>query len=328
MQQRREAIFRDLPDALSRTVVCLALGAGQSLAPSPRARGQDTPGSARCRAPAGADPRAPRARAGRRARRPSSACRARRASRASRGSASCSPSRESPYLEFLRQQARESRAAGAYPRARCRPRLPRDARARSRRCWPSSCSSLAYGFLRFLAHDRVTTKGDRDAQHESGASSSPPLIDFAARSAATASSTGSCCAVGSLGRRPPRRSSPCSARRSMTAAQRIVEIVSEAGRKRCARSPAGSSADRGYAVIEAPARLRPGPVHRRARRSGPWPIAHARSVATAARAVTARARAAAAGGAQAGVTRANEVLSAAGVTGAGLQADSRPSRRP
>jgi tight adherence protein C len=148
VKQRREAIFLDLPEAIS--VLSLSLGAGQSLRQALELAGRD------CAGPLGAELE-----------------RALSLSRHERGLSerealvrvareAGEPTftrfcellavKESPYLEFLRQQSREARAEQARYLERAADRAYLAMHAPLAPLLAVLVLVLAYGFLRFLAH--------------------------------------------------------------------------------------------------------------------------------------------------------------------------------
>ncbi len=142
VKRRREAIFLDLPEAIA--VLALALGRQSlrqalELAATAPARSARTHPRALSRPPRALPRRARGTRPGR--------ARGRRADL--RRFCELLAAKESPYLEFLRQQARPRRAE-PLPGARRRPRLPGHARAVAP-LLAVLVLLLAYGFLRFLA---------------------------------------------------------------------------------------------------------------------------------------------------------------------------------
>jgi Flp pilus assembly protein TadB len=147
IQQRREAIFLDLPDVQS--VLLLALGAGQSLRRALELAAKDTPG------PLGVELQ----RALSLARRERGLSEREALVRVSREAAEPSFARfcellavkESPYLEFLRHQVRESRAEQARYLERAADRAYLAMHAPLAPLLAVLVLLLAYGFLRFLA---------------------------------------------------------------------------------------------------------------------------------------------------------------------------------
>jgi tight adherence protein C len=146
--RRREAIFLDLPEAIS--VLALALGAGQSLRQALALAGRD------CRGPLGAEleraltlsrrerglsEREALVRVAREAGEPTFA-----------RFAELLAVKESPYLDFLRQQAREARAEQARYLERAADRAYLAMHAPLAPLLAVLVLLLAYGFLRFLAH--------------------------------------------------------------------------------------------------------------------------------------------------------------------------------
>ena len=147
VKRRREAIFLDLPEALS--VLALALGAGHSLRRALELAAKDTHG------PLGAE-----------LQRALTVARRERVSerealvRVARESGEPSfirfcdllAAKESPYLDFLRQQAREMRAEQARYLERAADRAYLAMHAPLAPLLAVLVLLLAYGFLRFLAH--------------------------------------------------------------------------------------------------------------------------------------------------------------------------------
>lgn len=148
VSRRREAIFLDLPEALS--VLALSLGAGQSLRRSLELAAKDTLGPLGAelqraltiaRRERGLDERAALSRVAHEAGEPSFV----------RFSELLS-AKESPYLEFLRQQAKELRAEQARHLERAADRAYLAMHAPLAPLLAVLVLLLAYGFLRFLAH--------------------------------------------------------------------------------------------------------------------------------------------------------------------------------
>jgi tight adherence protein C len=147
VQRRREAIFLDLPEALS--ILTLALGAGQSLRRALELAAKDTPG------PLGAELQ----RALTLARRSRTLGEREALVRVAREAGEPSFARfcellaakESPYLEFLRQQTRELRAEQARHLERAADRAYLAMHAPLAPLLAVLVLLLAYGFLRFLA---------------------------------------------------------------------------------------------------------------------------------------------------------------------------------
>jgi tight adherence protein C len=146
--RRREAIFLDLPEALS--VLALALGAGQSLRRALELAAKDTPGAlgaelqralTRARRERGLGEREALVRVAREAGEPTFIrfC-------------ELLAAKESPYLEFLRQQAKELRAEQARHLERAADRAYLAMHAPLAPLLAVLVLLLAYGFLRFLAH--------------------------------------------------------------------------------------------------------------------------------------------------------------------------------
>ena len=148
VSRRREAIFLDLPEALS--VVALALGAGQSLRRALELAAKDTPG------PLGAELQ----RALTLARRERGLGEREALVRVAREAGEPTfirfsellAAKESPYLEFLRQQAKELRAEQARHLERAADRAYLAMHAPLAPLLAVLVLLLAYGFLRFLAH--------------------------------------------------------------------------------------------------------------------------------------------------------------------------------
>ena len=146
--KRREAIFLDLPEALS--VLALALGAGQSLRRALELAAKDTPGPlgvelqralTLARRERGLGEREALVRVAREADEPTLIrfC-------------DLLAAKESPYLEFLRQQAKELRAEQARHLERAADRAYLAMHAPLAPLLAVLVLLLAYGFLRFLAH--------------------------------------------------------------------------------------------------------------------------------------------------------------------------------
>jgi len=147
VKRRREAIFLDLPEALS--ILALALGAGQSLRRALELAAKDTPG------PLGAELQ----RALTLARRERTLGEREALVRVAREAGEPSfvrfcellAAKESPYLEFLRQQTRELRAEQARYLERAADRAYLAMHAPLAPLLAVLVLLLAYGFLRFLA---------------------------------------------------------------------------------------------------------------------------------------------------------------------------------
>jgi tight adherence protein C len=148
VKQRREAIFLDLPEAIS--VLSLSLGAGQSLRQALELAGRD------CAGPLGAElERAlTLARHARGLSEREALVRVARESGEPTFTRFCEllAVKESPYLEFLRQQAREARAEQARYLERAADRAYLAMHAPLAPLLAVLVLLLAYGFLRFLAH--------------------------------------------------------------------------------------------------------------------------------------------------------------------------------
>jgi tight adherence protein C len=148
VRRGREAIFLDLPEALS--VLALALGAGQSLRRALELAAKDTPG------PLGAELQ----RALTLARRERGFGEREALVRVAREAdeptlirfCELLAAKESPYLEFLRQQAKELRAEQARHLERAADRAYLAMHAPLAPLLAVLVLLLAYGFLRFLAH--------------------------------------------------------------------------------------------------------------------------------------------------------------------------------
>jgi Flp pilus assembly protein TadB len=148
VRQRREAIFLDLPEAIS--VLSLSLGAGQSLRQALELAGRD------CAGPLGAELE----RALTLARHERGLSEREALVRVAREAGEPTFTRfcellavkESPYLEFLRQQAREARAEQARYLERAADRAYLAMHAPLAPLLAVLVLVLAYGFLRFLAH--------------------------------------------------------------------------------------------------------------------------------------------------------------------------------
>jgi tight adherence protein C len=148
VKQRREAIFLDLPEAIS--VLSLSLGAGQSLRQALELAGRD------CAGPLGAELE----RALTLARHERGLSEREALVRVAREAGEPTFTRfcellavkESPYLEFLRQQAREARAEQARYLERAADRAYLAMHAPLAPLLAVLVLLLAYGFLRFLAH--------------------------------------------------------------------------------------------------------------------------------------------------------------------------------
>jgi tight adherence protein C len=147
-KRRRESIFLDLPDAIS--VLALSLGAGQSLRQALELAGRD------CKGPLAVDLE----RALSLARRERGLSEREALVRVARESGEPTFARfaellaikESPYLDFLRQQAREARAEQARYLERAADRAYLAMHAPLAPLLAVTVLLLAYGFLRFLAH--------------------------------------------------------------------------------------------------------------------------------------------------------------------------------
>jgi Flp pilus assembly protein TadB len=148
VRRRREAIFLDLPEAIS--VLALSLGAGQSLRQALALAGRD------CGGPLGAELE----RALTLARRERGVSEREALVRVAREAGEPTFARfaellavkESPYLDFLRQQAREARAEQARYLERAADRAYLAMHAPLAPLLAVLVLLLAYGFLRFLAH--------------------------------------------------------------------------------------------------------------------------------------------------------------------------------
>jgi tight adherence protein C len=148
VRQRREAIFLDLPEAIS--VLSLSLGAGQSLRQALELAGRD------CAGPLGAELE----RALTLARHERGLSEREALVRVAREAGEPTFTRfcellavkESPYLDFLRQQAREARADQARYLERAADRAYLAMHAPLAPLLAVLVLVLAYGFLRFLAH--------------------------------------------------------------------------------------------------------------------------------------------------------------------------------
>jgi len=148
VKQRREAIFLDLPEAIS--VLSLSLGAGQSLRQALELAGRD------CAGPLGAELE----RALTLARKERGLSEREALVRVAREAGEPTFTRfcellavkESPYLDFLRQQAREARAEQARYLERAADRAYLAMHAPLAPLLAVLVLLLAYGFLRFLAH--------------------------------------------------------------------------------------------------------------------------------------------------------------------------------
>ena len=135
IKQRREEIFLDLPELIS--VLALALGAGQSLRRALELAARD------CDGPLAVELE----RALSLARRQQDLSEREALVQVARETgeptftrfAELLAAKESPYLDFLRQQARETRAEQARYLERAADRAYLAMHARSRRCWPCSC---------------------------------------------------------------------------------------------------------------------------------------------------------------------------------------------
>jgi tight adherence protein C len=148
VRQRREAIFLDLPEAIS--VLSLSLGAGQSLRQALELAGRD------CAGPLGAEleraltlARHERGLSDREA-----LVRVAREAGEPTFTRFCEllAVKESPYLDFLRQQSREARAEQARYLERAADRAYLAMHAPLAPLLAVLVLLLAYGFLRFLAH--------------------------------------------------------------------------------------------------------------------------------------------------------------------------------
>jgi pilus assembly protein TadC len=148
VKQRREAIFLDLPEAIA--VLSLSLGAGQSLRQALELAGRD------CAGPLGLELE----RALTLARRERGLSEREALVRVAREAGEPTFTRfcellavkESPYLDFLRQQAREARAEQARYLERAADRAYLAMHAPLAPLLAVLVLLLAYGFLRFLAH--------------------------------------------------------------------------------------------------------------------------------------------------------------------------------
>ncbi len=148
VKQRREAIFLDLPEAIS--VLSLSLGAGQSLRQAFELAGRD------CAGPLGAELE----RALSLARHERGLSEREALVRVAREAGEPTFTRfcellavkESPYLDFLRQQSREARAEQARYVERAADRAYLAMHAPLAPLLAVLVLVLAYGFLRFLAH--------------------------------------------------------------------------------------------------------------------------------------------------------------------------------
>jgi tight adherence protein C len=148
VKQRREAIFLDLPEAIS--VLSLSLGAGQSLRQALELAGRD------CTGPLGHELE----RALTLARKERGLSEREALVRVARDAGEPTFTRfcellavkESPYLDFLRQQAREARAEQARYLERAADRAYLAMHAPLAPLLAVLVLLLAYGFLRFLAH--------------------------------------------------------------------------------------------------------------------------------------------------------------------------------
>jgi Flp pilus assembly protein TadB len=146
-KRRRETIFLDLPEVLS--VLALALGAGQSLRRALELAAKDTPGPlgaelqralTLARRERGLGEREALVRVAREVGEPTFA-----------RFSELLAAKESPYLEFLRQQAREARAEQARYLERAADRAYLAMHAPLAPLLAVLVLLLAYGFLRFLA---------------------------------------------------------------------------------------------------------------------------------------------------------------------------------
>jgi len=148
VKQRREAIFLDLPEAIA--VLSLSLGAGQSLRQALELAGRD------CAGPLGAELE----RALTLARKERGLSEREALVRVAREAGEPTFTRfcellavkESPYLDFLRQQAREARAEQARYLERTADRAYLSMHAPLAPLLAVLVLVLAYGFLRFLSH--------------------------------------------------------------------------------------------------------------------------------------------------------------------------------
>jgi len=148
VKQRREAIFLDLPEAMA--VLSLSLGAGQSLRQALELAGRD------CAGPLGRELE----RALTLARKERGLSEREALVRVAREAGEPTFTRfcellavkESPYLDFLRQQAREARAEQARYLERAADRAYLAMHAPLAPLLAVLVLLLAYGFLRFLAH--------------------------------------------------------------------------------------------------------------------------------------------------------------------------------
>jgi Flp pilus assembly protein TadB len=148
VKQRREAIFLDLPEAIS--VLSLSLGAGQSLRQALELAGRD------CAGPLGTELE----RALTLARKERGLSEREALVRVAREAGEPTFTRfcellavkESPYLDFLRQQAREARAEQARYLERAADRAYLAMHAPLAPLLAVLVLVLAYGFLRFLSH--------------------------------------------------------------------------------------------------------------------------------------------------------------------------------
>ncbi len=148
VKRRREAIFLDLPEAIS--VLALALRAGQSLRQALELAARDTAGPlgaelqralSLARRERGLGEREALVRVAREAGEPTFA-----------RFAELLAAKESPYLEFLRQQAREARAEQNRYLERAADRAYLAMHAPLAPLLAVLVLLIAYGFLRFLAH--------------------------------------------------------------------------------------------------------------------------------------------------------------------------------
>jgi pilus assembly protein TadC len=148
VKQRREAIFLDLPEAIA--VLSLSLGAGQSLRQALELAGRD------CAGPLGTELE----RALTLARKERGLSEREALVRVAREAGEPTFTRfcellavkESPYLDFLRQQAREARAEQARYLERAADRAYLAMHAPLAPLLAVLVLVLAYGFLRFLSH--------------------------------------------------------------------------------------------------------------------------------------------------------------------------------
>jgi hypothetical protein len=148
VKERREAIFLDLPEAIA--VISLSLGAGQSLRQALELAGRD------CAGPLGAelDRALTLARRERGFSERDALVRVAREAGEPTFTRFCEllAVKESPYLDFLRQQAREARAEQARYLERAADRAYLAMHAPLAPLLAVLVLVLAYGFLRFLSH--------------------------------------------------------------------------------------------------------------------------------------------------------------------------------